>query len=68
LLPGGSSRVEGDPDAPIYKGFFCPKGCATTQHYGNPNRLLHGLKRLPDGRQLPITSAQAIDEIAERLQ
>ena len=60
-------KVEGDPDAPIYKGFICPKGRAMPQQHHTPNRLLHSLKRLPNGRRLPISSTQAIDEIAERL-
>jgi len=60
-------RVEGDPDAPIYRGFICPKGRAIPQQHHAPDRLLHSLKRLPDGRRVPISSAQAIEEIAARL-
>lgn len=60
-------KVEGDPDAPIYKGFICPKGRAIPQQHHSPDRLLCSLKRLPDGQRVPISSARAIDEIAERL-
>jgi anaerobic selenocysteine-containing dehydrogenase len=61
-------KVEGDPEAPIYKGFICPKGRDIPQQHHVPGRLLHPLKRLHDGSRVPITSSQAVDEIAERLQ
>ncbi|TMK58111.1 MAG: molybdopterin dinucleotide-binding protein, partial [Actinobacteria bacterium] len=35
--------------------------------HANPDRLLHSLKRRADGTHEPISSAQAIEEIAERL-
>ncbi len=60
-------KVEGDPEAPIYKGFICPKGRAIPQQHHLPGRLLHSLKRLPDGRRSPIGNDQAIDEIAGRI-
>jgi anaerobic selenocysteine-containing dehydrogenase len=60
-------KVEGDPDAPLYRGYTCPKGRAIPQQYHNPNRLLHSLKRLPDGSHVPISSAQLIEEIADRI-
>lgn len=61
-------KVEGDPEAPIYHGFICPKGRAMPQQHHVPGRLLHPLKRLTDGSRVPISSTQAIDEIADRLQ
>jgi anaerobic selenocysteine-containing dehydrogenase len=60
-------RVEGDPDAPIYNGFICPKAKILPEQHNSPRRLLHSLKRLPDGRRVQISSDQALDEIAERL-
>lgn len=60
-------RVTGDPKAPIYKGFICPKGSAIPQQHESPNRLLHSLERLPDGRRVPISSQAAADKIAARL-
>lgn len=60
-------KVEGDPDAPIYQGFICPKGRVIPQQHARPNRLLHSLKRLPDGRRVPISSEDLVDEITERL-
>ena len=61
-------KVEGDPDAPIYEGFICPKGRDIPKQHHVPNRLLHPLKRLPDGSRIPITSAQSVSEIAQKLQ
>lgn len=60
-------KVEGDYDAPLYRGYTCPKGRAIPQEHHNPRRLLQSLKRLPDGRRVPISSEQLVEEIAERL-
>jgi len=60
-------KVEGDFAAPLYRGYTCPKGRALPQEQHNPRRLLHSLKRLPDGRHVPISSEQLVEEIAERL-
>lgn len=60
-------EVTGDFEAPIYRGYTCPKGRMLPQEYHNPDRLLHSLKRLPDGRHVPITSDQLVEEIADRL-
>jgi anaerobic selenocysteine-containing dehydrogenase len=60
-------KVEGDPDAPLYRGYTCPKGRAIPQQYHNPNRLFHSLKRLPDGSHVPISSAQLVEEIADKI-
>ena len=61
-------KVEGDHDAPLYRGYTCPKGRAIPEAHGNPNRLLHSLKRLPDGTRVPISSEQLVEEIAARLE
>ncbi|MCB2074610.1 MAG: molybdopterin-dependent oxidoreductase [Novosphingobium sp.] len=60
-------KVEGDFDAPLYRGYTCPKGRMIPQEHHNPRRLLHSLKRLPDGTRVPISSEQLVEEIAERL-
>jgi anaerobic selenocysteine-containing dehydrogenase len=60
-------KVEGDPEAPIYEEFICPKGRDIPKQHHVPNRLLHPLKRLPDGSRTHITSEQAISEIAHKL-
>ncbi|WP_049785991.1 molybdopterin-containing oxidoreductase family protein [Sphingobium chlorophenolicum] len=63
---GRATKVTGNPRAPLYGGYSCPKGRALPdQHYGE-QRLLHSLKRGPDGFGA-IPSDRAMDEIAERL-
>jgi anaerobic selenocysteine-containing dehydrogenase len=60
-------RVDGNPDAPLYDGFTCPKGRALPALHNNPNRLLHSLKRQPDGSFKPIPTDAALAEIAQKL-
>lgn len=60
-------KVEGDFEAPLYRGYTCPKGRSIPLQHNNPNRLLHSLKKLPDGRRVPISSEQLVEEIAEKL-
>jgi anaerobic selenocysteine-containing dehydrogenase len=60
-------KVVGDHDAPLYRGYTCPKGRAIPQEHHNPRRLLQSLKRLPDGRRIPISSEQLVEEIAARV-
>jgi anaerobic selenocysteine-containing dehydrogenase len=58
----------GDPDNATFAGYSCIKGRAQPALHNHPQRLLHSQKRLPDGRYTAISSATALDEIAERLQ
>lgn len=67
LQDGLVVRVDGNPDAPLYDGFTCPKGRALPALHNNPDRLLHSLKRQPDGSFKPIPTDVAIAEIAARL-
>ncbi|MEQ9463128.1 MAG: molybdopterin-dependent oxidoreductase [Haliea sp.] len=60
-------RVTGDPDNPLFKGYTCPKGRALPELHNHPDRLLHSVKRSDHGNFEPIPSAQASQEIAERL-
>jgi anaerobic selenocysteine-containing dehydrogenase len=67
LKDGLVTRVDGNPDAPLYGGFTCPKGRALPALHNNPDRLLHSLKRRPDGSFTPIATDVAIAEIAQKL-
>jgi anaerobic selenocysteine-containing dehydrogenase len=67
LQDGLVVRVDGNPDAPLYNGFTCPKGRALPALHNNPDRLLHSLKRQPDGSFRPIATDVAIAEIAQKL-
>ena len=60
-------RVEGNPDAPLYGGFICPKGRGLAAGHNDPNRLTHHLKRQPDGSYRRISSEELVDDVAARL-
>ena len=64
---GVVTEVHGDRAAPLFEGYTCPKGRALPAMHTSPHRLLHSLRRRPDGSHEPISSEQAIDEIADRL-
>ena len=63
---GLATKVTGNPRAPLYGGYSCPKGRALPEQHHGEQRQLHSLKRGPEGFGA-IPSAQAMDEIAERL-
>ena len=67
LENGAVTKVEGNPDAPLYKGFVCPKGRALEAAHNDADRLTHHLKRLPDGSYQQISSEDLVDDIAEKL-
>lgn len=60
-------KVTGDPDNPLFKGYTCPKGRALPEYHNHPERLLHSVKRQPDGGFQAIASEAAMDEVADRL-
>ncbi len=64
---GRATKVAGDRQSPIYGGYTCPKGRALPEAHYDPKRLLHSQKRRPDGTYEEIPTAQAIEEIADRL-
>ena len=64
---GRPVAVNGDRDAPLFEGYTCPKGRALPEMHANPARLHHSLRRRADGSHEPISSTDAVDEIADRL-
>jgi anaerobic selenocysteine-containing dehydrogenase len=64
---GRAVRVTGDKTNPIWDGFTCVKGREQPKFHNSPDRLLAPLRRDPGGGFASIGSAQALDEIAERL-
>src|SRR5437868_3359319 len=64
---GRAVKVAGDPMAPLYEGYTCPKGRAIPEQHNSPKRLLSSVRREGDGSFSPISSSQAMDEIADRL-
>jgi anaerobic selenocysteine-containing dehydrogenase len=62
-------QAVGDATASPYGGYMCVKGLASVDfHNGSEDRLLHSLKREAGGQYVPTSSAQAMDEIAGKLQ
>ena len=68
VTDGRLTKVSGDPDNPMFKGYTCVKGRALPEIHNNPQRLLRSRKRQPDGSYADIGAEQAMDEIATRLQ
>ncbi|WP_176599202.1 MULTISPECIES: molybdopterin-containing oxidoreductase family protein [Sphingobium] len=59
-------QIAPDRENPLTQGYACFKGLQTDLH-SHPGRLLHPLKRLPDGSFQKISAERALDEIADRL-
>ncbi len=64
---GRAVRVTGDPEAPAYNGYTCPKGRSLPEQHNDPHRLLRPMARQPDGRHAPVAADRALDEIAHKL-
>jgi anaerobic selenocysteine-containing dehydrogenase len=67
---GKVTRVTGDPNHPMNKGFICVKGQAQPDLLYHPDRLKYPLKRnggRGEGKWQRITWDEALDGIAERL-
>ncbi len=65
---GRAVRVLGDNSNEVYHGYTCAKGRALPEQHSHPERLLHSQKRMPDGSYADIPVAEAIGEIAEKLE
>jgi anaerobic selenocysteine-containing dehydrogenase len=59
--------ARGDKSNPLTRGYACLKGLQLPAAHASPDRLLHPLKRLADGRFVQLPLDEALDEIAERL-
>jgi anaerobic selenocysteine-containing dehydrogenase len=59
--------IRADRDDEQTLGFACFKGLQAVELHNGPARLLHPLKRQPDGSFARIGLEQALDEIAARL-
>lgn len=59
--------IRGDEQDPFSQGYLCPKGVALKDLHEDPDRLRQPMRREADGRFVPISWAQAFDEIHRRL-
>jgi len=64
---GKVTKVTGDPDHPITKGYICNKGRAHVDRMYSVDRLLYPLKK-NNGRFNEISWEEAIDLITQKLQ
>jgi anaerobic selenocysteine-containing dehydrogenase len=67
---GQGSRLRGNPNHPITRGFLCGKVARYLEREYSPQRLLHPMKRTGakgSGEFARISWDQALDEIATRL-
>lgn len=67
MRDGVPKKLYGDKDNPIYAGFSCIKGRELGAYHTAPTRLLHSMKRMPDGAHVPIESGVLMDEVAQRV-
>ena len=58
--------VRGDEENPVTLGYACSKGITLAEAHHHPERLLHPLKRGPDGRFVRIGLEQALERKAEK--
>jgi anaerobic selenocysteine-containing dehydrogenase len=67
---GRASKIAGDPNHPVTRGFLCGKVSKYLEREYHPDRLLYPLRRIGakgEGKFARITWAEALSEIAERL-
>ncbi len=68
LENGRLTGAVADGSVSPYGGYMCPKGLASIDfHNGAEDRLMHNLKRGPDGAFTQVPARVALDEIATRL-
>ncbi len=67
-LDGGRiTRIDGDPLNTATGGHVCLKGISYARRVTTGARLLHPMKRQPDGSFAPVSWDDALDDIATRL-
>ena len=68
LENGRAVRVTGDPEAPAFDGYTCPKGHALPEQHYDASRLLRCMERGEDGVHRRIESSDAVTRVARKVQ
>src|SRR4051812_34357988 len=61
------TKLRPDPDHPLSTGYACPKGIAMTDVQNDPDRVLHPLRKRPDGEFERVPWDEALADIGKRL-
>ena len=61
----GGAMISGDPDHPANFGRLCSKGSALGETLSLDTRLLHPMRRRPDGRFARVRWDDALDQVAD---
>src|SRR4051812_27310597 len=64
---GRVTQLRPDAEHPLSSGYACPKGIAMTEVQNDPDRVLHPLKRRPDGSFERVSWEAAMADIGARL-
>ncbi|MDP2226234.1 MAG: molybdopterin-dependent oxidoreductase [Moraxellaceae bacterium] len=64
---GQFTRIRGDDDHPLTKGYICQKAARLAHYQHHGDRLQHPLRREPDGRFVRVSWDDALTDIAARL-
>jgi anaerobic selenocysteine-containing dehydrogenase len=61
------AKLRPDPDHPLSRGYACPKGIAMQEVQNDPDRVVHPLRRRPDGEFERVSWDEALENIGTRL-
>lgn len=64
---GNFTRIRGDDDHPVSKGYICQKAARLAYYQQHDDRLRYPLKRQPDGGFARVSWDEALTDIATRL-
>jgi anaerobic selenocysteine-containing dehydrogenase len=70
IADGTVTRIRGNPDDPLSRGYICPKGVSMADVYTDPDRLRRPLRRVGEGDGATweeLSWDEAFDLVAERL-
>ena len=64
---GRVTKLRPDPEHPLSQGYACPKGIAFPEVQEDPDRLLHPMRRRPDGSFERVGWDEALADVGARL-